>query len=106
MMRLLHLHYAMPVGLILSCACCGCANFPACVSPACKDDAGISAEVRSLLKEHAALDPSSVNVETRYQVVYLYGTVDTHFEWQEAQAVAGDARGAVRVVNLLGVYNR
>jgi osmotically-inducible protein OsmY len=105
-MRLIQSHYTLPAGLILTCACCGCANFQACDAPACKDDAAISAQVRSLLAEHAALDPSSVHVETRNQVVYLYGIADTELEWQEAQAVAGAAKDAVRVVNLMGVNNR
>jgi osmotically-inducible protein OsmY len=104
-MSMIQLHCTLPIGLILTCACCGCASLQTCDTPACKDDAAISAEVRSLLQEHAALGPSSVDVETRNHVVYLYGIATTEFEWQEAQAVAGDAKDAVRVVNLMGVNN-
>jgi osmotically-inducible protein OsmY len=99
-------HYTLPVALILTCVCCGCANYRICDAPACKDDAAISAEARSLLQVHAALDPSSVHVETRNHVVYLYGIVDTEYEWQEAQAVVGNDKDVVRVVNLMGVNNR
>ncbi len=98
--------YTLPIALILTCACCGCANSPVCDVPACKEDAAISTEVRSLLRQYAALDPSSVHVETQNHVVYLYGIADTEFEWQEAQVVVGDAKGVVRVVNLMGVNNK
>jgi osmotically-inducible protein OsmY len=105
-MKRINQRYALPMTLFLSGAFTGCATHPACDAPGCKDDAAISAEVRSLLKERAALDASSVDVQTWNHVVYLYGIVDTEYQWQEAQAVAMDATDAVRVVNLLGVNNR
>ena len=52
------------------------------------------------------MDSSSVDVETRHHVAYLYGIADTEFEWQEARAVAEDAKDAVGVVNLMGVNNK
>jgi osmotically-inducible protein OsmY len=104
-MRLIRLQYMLPVGVILMCACCGCAGIPACDTPACKDDAAISAEVRSLLHAQPALNPTSLDVQTRDRVVYLYGLVDTELERRSAEAVALGAHGAVRVVNLMGVNN-
>jgi hypothetical protein len=97
--------FTLPVALIMSCACCGCVDQAVCESPACQDDAAITAEVRSLLKAHPALNPTSLDVQTRRHVVYLYGLADTEMERRSAEDVARGAKGAVQVVNLMGVNN-
>jgi osmotically-inducible protein OsmY len=97
--------YALDLALILSGALSGCANYPTCNAPKCQDDAAITAEVRKLLGEHPALNPTSLDVHTWNHVVYLYGLVDTEMERRDAESVALNAKGAVRVINLMGVNN-
>ncbi|MFI4891080.1 MAG: BON domain-containing protein [Steroidobacterales bacterium] len=97
--------YAWAVALMLSCACGGCAGNRSCDELACRDDAAITVEVRSLLNAHPALNPNSLYVQTRDHVVYLYGLVDTEMERRSAESIALGAKGAVQVVNLMGVNN-
>jgi osmotically-inducible protein OsmY len=101
----IRMRFTLPVALLASCVCCGCASQAVCGTPACQEDAAITAEVRSLLNAHPALGPNSLDVKTRNHVVYLYGLVDTEMELRLAAQVAQGAKGATQVVNLLGLNN-
>jgi hypothetical protein len=92
------------VALWLSVA--GCASHQGCAAEGCPEDSRISGEVRALLEGHIALEsPNLVTVQTLNRVVYLNGRVDTPYQKELAAALARQAPGAVRVVNLIGLSN-
>jgi osmotically-inducible protein OsmY len=94
---------ALALVLIVLCALPGCASYDAyikCKSDGCPDDARITADVRALFKQHAALQPPNViSVQTLDQVVYLSGRVDTTLERSTAETVAIEVAGVKQVVN-------
>jgi osmotically-inducible protein OsmY len=84
----------------------GCASLAPCGIKGCPDDRRITAQVRGLLDEHDDLGaPNLVTVQTVDRVVYLNGLVDTPYQKELATALARQAPGTVRVVNLIGVSN-
>ena len=83
----------------------GCAVYRKCGSAGCPGDTAVTAEVRALLSRYPALAPGLVDVHTWDHVVYLFGLVNTEMERRLAEAVATEASGAQRVVNLIGVSN-
>ena len=95
----------MAFALTLAGALSGCAVYAKCGSGGCPGDAEVTSEVRALFSEYPVLAPGSVDVHTWDHVVYLYGLVNTEMERRMAESVAGEAAGAQRVVNLLGVNN-
>ena len=63
------------------------------------DDASIKSQVQAELKMHPALQaPNSIRVQTRNQVVYLYGHVDTELQREEAVSIAEGVSNVKRVV--------
>lgn len=91
------------VALLVSVAGCASLENRRIESP---DDRRISDEVRALLRQHPALEPpNSVTVQTIDRVVYLHGLVGTPYQKELAEAVAVQARGKARVVNLVSVDN-
>lgn len=69
-------------------------------------DARVSAAVRTLLAQDAALGaPNLISVQTHGGVVYLRGLVSTPYQVAEAAPLAARAPGAARVENLLSVEN-
>jgi osmotically-inducible protein OsmY len=86
--------------LALTSALAGCATYRKCGFSGCPGDAAISAQVRVLFNQHAALEPPNlIGIETLDHVVYLTGLVDTDLERRIAQSVALQADGVARVVN-------
>jgi osmotically-inducible protein OsmY len=84
----------------------GCASLAPCGIKGCPDDRRITAQVRGLLDEHDDLGaPNLVTVQTVDRVVYLNGLVETPYQKELATALARQAPGIVRVVNLIGVSN-
>lgn len=84
----------------------GCASLEGCGIEGCRDDRRITSEVRALLEGHPALQaPNRVTVQTHDRVVYLNGLVDTPYEKELAEALARQAKDAVRVVNSIAVNN-
>ena len=84
----------------------GCASLAPCGIKGCPDDRRITAQVRGLLDEHDELGaPNLVTVQTVDRVVYLRGLVGTPYQKRLAQYLAGQASGAARVVNLIGLDN-
>jgi osmotically-inducible protein OsmY len=100
--------YVLVVALVAAAgALTGCATYRKCGFGGCPGDARITAEVRTLLDQHPALEGSNtVYVQTLDQAVYLSGLVDTPFQRQMAQSVALQAPGVTRVVNMIGVSNQ
>jgi osmotically-inducible protein OsmY len=92
------------IAVLLSVA--GCASLEGCRAQGCAQDRRISGEVRAILEGHPALEsPNLVTVQTLNRVVYLNGLVDTPYQKELAAALARQAPGTVRVVNLIGVSN-
>ena len=88
----------------LAAALSGCAAYTKCGFDGCPGDAQITAQVRSLLRQHPALEPPNLlEVHTLDHVVYLNGVVDTDLERQMAESVARQAKGVKRVVNSIGL---
>jgi osmotically-inducible protein OsmY len=84
----------------------GCASAGRCGLEGCAGDHEITARVRALLDQHAALGaPNVVSVQTLDRVVYLKGLVDTPYQKRLAADVAGQAPGVRRIVNMIGVDN-
>ncbi len=99
--------FAFAIALLVTGAMAGCATYRKCGLGGCPGDAKITAEVRTLLDQHPALEGSNtVYVQTLDQAVYLSGLVDTPFQRQMAQSVALQAPGVTRVVNMIGVSNQ
>jgi len=82
---------------------CGCAAYHAwrkCGDAGCPRDAQITAEVRSLLRQHPELNPpNEVYVQTVDRVVYLSGQLATESQRDTAEAVARRAPGERGVVD-------
>jgi len=96
--------YALALILGLTSALPGCAAYTQCGFAGCPGDAQITAQVRSLLGQHPALEPPNLlEVHTLDHVVYLNGVVDTDLERQMAETVARQAKGVKRVVNSIGL---
>ena len=91
-------------GLILISALSGCATFEKCGFKGCPGDAQITAEVQALFDKHPDLG-TSINVQTRDHVVYLYGLVDNPLESAVAESVALEAPGVTRVVSSIAYRN-
>jgi osmotically-inducible protein OsmY len=90
--------------VVLACALPACATYRKCGLAGCPGDAAITAQVQALFEQHAELGgPNTIGIQTLDHVVYLTGFVDTDVERDIAEAVAGSAPGAVRVVNSIAV---
>jgi osmotically-inducible protein OsmY len=82
----------------------GCATHRECGLVGCSGDAKLSTDVRTLFDQHPELGaPNLIDVRTVDHVVYLNGTVSEGMQRREAEAVALQARGVTRVVNLIAV---
>ncbi len=95
--------YGLTSAIMLTGALSGCATYDKCGFAGCPGDAKVTANVEALIDRHPALEANAINVQTLDHVVYLNGTVATGLESREATAVALEAPGVTRVVNLLAV---
>jgi osmotically-inducible protein OsmY len=89
---------------------CGCAAYQAyrkCGTAGCPGDAQITADVRSLLRQHPELGPpNEVYVQTLDRVVYLSGQLATGLQRETAEALARHASGERPVVDTISLeYN-
>ena len=90
------------IAVLLSVA--GCASLERCGTEGCPDDRRITAHVRALFDQHAALEaPNLVTVQTVDRVVYLKGLVDTPYQQQLAAYLASQTAGVTRVINMIGL---
>jgi osmotically-inducible protein OsmY len=85
---------------ILAASLCACAAYEKCGFEGCPGDAKIAADVRTLFKQYAELEPPNlVYVQSLDHVVYLTGQVNTDTERDLAKSVALHVTGVKRVVN-------
>jgi osmotically-inducible protein OsmY len=90
--------------LVVAGTLAGCAVTDECRLAACRDDAKITAEVRTLINANPALaSPNLIRVHTRDHVVYLTGQVNTDLVRSIADSLAGTAAGVTRVVDSIGI---
>jgi osmotically-inducible protein OsmY len=94
----------MTLGLVAAGVLSGCATFEKSGFKGCPGDAQITAEVKALFDKHPALG-TSIDVQTRDHVVYLYGLVDSPLESEVAESVALEAPGVTRVVSTIAYRN-
>ena len=94
----------MTMWLVVAGVLSGCATFEKCGFKGCPGDAQISADVQALFDKHPELG-TSINVQTRDHVVYLYGLVDSPLESAVAESVALKAPGVTRVVSSIAYRN-
>jgi hypothetical protein len=96
--------FSLAITVILTGALPACAAYRKCGYSGCADDAKISAEFRTLLKQYPSLEaPNSVRVQTMDHVVYLNGQVNTDLERFTAESVAGSIPGVTRVVDSISL---
>jgi osmotically-inducible protein OsmY len=95
---------ALATTLVVAGTLAGCAVTDECRLAACRDDAKITAEVRTLINANPALaSPNLIRVHTRDHVVYLTGQVNTDLVRSIADSLAGTAAGVTRVVDSIGI---
>jgi osmotically-inducible protein OsmY len=94
----------LTVAVVLTGTLPACAVYSKCGFTGCAEDAKIAADVRTLIRQHPALEaPNYVRVQSMNHVVYLYGQVDTDLERSMAESIAGavpDVRRVVDSINL------
>jgi osmotically-inducible protein OsmY len=87
---------------ILSSALTGCATFGKCGLGACPEDAKITTNVETRLRDDTATAPPNViYVQTADHVVYLSGLTDTRSDKEKAEADAREIPGVNDVVNTI-----
>jgi osmotically-inducible protein OsmY len=102
MRKPLKLYGLVPV-VILGSALAGCATYGKQASDSA-GDAKVTANVQTAISQHPGLAiPDSINVQTIDHVVYLNGIVSEGLQSREAEAVAQQTPGVVRVVNQLAL---
>lgn len=90
--------------VVVAVALAGCTVTDECRFVACRDDAKITAEVRTLINANPALaSPNMIRVQTRDHVVYLTGQVNTDLVRSIADSVAGTVVGVTGVVDSIGI---
>ena len=66
-------------------------------------DQKITADVEANFGQHAEEPPNLLNVQTINRVVYLYGTVSTVLQREDAELVASQVQGVGEVVNSIAI---
>jgi hypothetical protein len=80
----------------------GCATFNKCGLAVCPDDAKITADVETRLRQDTVPPfENSIYVSTTNHVVYLNGIVDNRGEKAQAETDARETAGVTDVVNAL-----
>jgi osmotically-inducible protein OsmY len=91
-------------------AFCGTPIFQSCRSttPAREQmsDAGITSKIKAKFVGDPDVKAFDVSVNTEEGVVYLTGRVDNKFQKEEAERIARETDGVVRVVNHIQVGDR
>lgn len=103
-----NLRRARAVGVLLLAlaALGGCAGMGKCNDPACAHDAELTASVKSAIFADSSMRaPNSITVQTINGVVYLYGTVATGLQREQAESYARGVKGVGEVVNSITVEN-
>ena len=98
------LRFGFPLAIALATASAAAVAHGKCETSGCSGDAKITTTVQTLLDRHPDLGaPSSITVQTRAGVVYLYGEVSTGLERESAESLAEKTPGVVRVVDSIFV---
>ena len=98
------LRFGFPLAIVLATASAAAVARGTCESSGCSGDATITTKVQTLLDRHPDLGaPSSITVQTRAGVVYLYGEVSTGLERASAESLAKETPGVARVVDSIFV---
>ena len=98
------LRFGFPLAIVLAAASGAAVAHGKCESGGCSGDATITTKVQTSLDRHSDLGaPSSISVQTRAGVVYLYGEVSTGLERESAESLAEKTPGVVRVVDSIFV---
>ena len=98
------LRYGFPLAIVLATASAAAVAHEKCESSGCSSDAKITTQVQASLDRHPDLGaPSSIKVQTRAGVVYLYGEVSTGLERESAESLAEKTPDVVRVVDSIFV---
>jgi osmotically-inducible protein OsmY len=98
-MNTVKLIHAFIVGSIVGALFPICAVAKDCANP-CTGDEAITSEVEASFQRYAELAiPNAIRVQTRNQVVYLYGHVSTGMQRDEAVSLAQRAPNVRRVID-------
>ena len=98
------LRFGLPLAIALVTASAAAVAHGKCESAGCSGDAKITTNVETLLDRHPELGPpSSITVQTRAGVVYLYGEVSSGLERETAESIAEEIPGVARVVDSIFV---
>lgn len=89
--------------LITASVLAGCATDPVSGPGGDSADAKITQNVVQLDKHPDLGPPQEIHVQTKKQVVYLSGLVDSDVEVQNAESAARQAKGVSDVVNMIAV---
>jgi osmotically-inducible protein OsmY len=82
----------------------GCALERQTASGAGREDATIAADVKAVIAQHPDLGPPNlIYVDARDHVVYLSGLVNTGITIADAEALARQVPGVVRVASTIAV---
>ncbi len=86
------------------CALAGCALTGTCGAWECPEEAALRADVEARLDQHPELrPPNMIFVIVRGHSVTLHGEVSTEYAQRLAGAVAREATGVTKVVNLVAL---
>lgn len=69
-------------------------------------DAGITSKIKAKFVGDPDVKALDVSVNTEEGVVYLTGRVDNKFQKEEAERIAAETKGVIRVVNHIQVGDR
>ncbi|HWY93947.1 MAG TPA: BON domain-containing protein [Steroidobacteraceae bacterium] len=98
------LRFGFPLAIALMAASAAAVAHGKCESAGCSGDAKITTNVEALLDRHPELGPpSSITVQTRAGVVYLYGEVSSGLERETAESLAEQIPGVARIVDSIFV---
>jgi osmotically-inducible protein OsmY len=98
------LRFGLPLAIALVTASAAAVAHGKCESAGCSGDAKITTNVKALLDRRPELGPpSSITVQTRAGVVYLYGEVSSGLERETAESIAEEIPGVARVVDSIFV---
>jgi|SRR5580658_1444469 osmotically-inducible protein OsmY len=104
-MNTVKLMHALVVGSIVGALFPICAAAKDCANP-CTGDQAITSEVETSFQRYAELAiPNAIRVQTRNQVVYLYGHVSTGLQRDEAVALAQRTPNVKRVIDSIRTDN-
>ena len=98
------MRFGFPLAIVLATASAAAVAHGKCESSGCSGDEKITTQVQTSLDRHPDLGaPSSIKVQTRAGVVYLYGEVSTGLERESAESLAEKTPDVVRVVDSIFV---